>query len=213
MNPSDDARFEVLHGHYGETFSNIELAVKKRDRLFSLILVFLAVFLLQLASPAETEKTLSIAVGAKLGLKDPVPISVLGSVLWLAVAAFVVRYYQSVIHLERNYTYIHLLEQQLASFYKKTAFTREGESYLKKYSSFSQWVWWLHMVAFPILMVFALGSKWTFELFDLSLPWAQRIFDTLAFFAVVISTVLYMRQVHSDNEKPEDAQQTAESDR
>lgn len=196
MQPSDDARLQALHAHYLDTFAHIQATLRQRDRLFLFILILISVMLLQMVAPEESERAISEVVGAKLGLSTPLDISVLGSVIWFALLALVVRYFQAVVHLERQYDYIHDVEDQLSRSFDGKAFTREGQAYLGNYPLFSRWTWVLYTILFPGLLIAVLGLKLGTEVYRSETFGLRIAFDAVAFAAVFVSTVLYLALVH-----------------
>ena len=196
MQPSDDARLEALHGHYLDTFAHIQTTLRQRDRLFLFILVLISVMLLQMVAPDESERALSEVAGTKLGLSKPLNVTVLGSIIWFALLGLVVRYFQAVVHLERQYDYIHNLEDQLSLHYDGKAFTREGQAYLVNYPLFSCWTSALYTMLFPALLIAVLAVKLGTEVCRSETFGLRVAFDAVAFSAVLISTVLYLVLVH-----------------
>ncbi len=194
MSELSDTKLEVLSSHYDETFSNIKAALRQRDRLFVLLLVIVTVMLLQAIAPEEAGTTLSEMVGTRLGV-GPIDVSVISSVLWFSALAAVVRYFQAVVYAERQYEYIHRLEEVLSSHFDDKAFTREGRAYLDGYPLFSKWTWVLYTIAFPGLLVAVLGGKLITETCGASFG-LQIAFDSLAFVLITISTALYLVLVH-----------------
>jgi len=128
-----EEKLSLLHDHYQETFAWIQDYLKLRDRLFAYVLVIITLMLFQMHSPAESGGAISELITKKLELKTPIDVAFLSSVLWFALLSLVVRYYQTVVHIERQYDYIHKIEAQLSPEYDGKAFTREGKSYLKNY--------------------------------------------------------------------------------
>lgn len=194
---SEDAKVQVLHAHYIDTFSNIRSALSQRDRLFAYILIVISVMLLQVVAPKDADTALGTLVSEKLGLSGPRSLALLGAVLWFALLGFVVRYFQAVIYIERQYRYIHSLEELLTANYGGTAaFTREGRSYLSDYPLFSKWTSALYTIAFPFLLVLVLAVKIGTEFCRASALGWLFTFDALTFGAIGVSVVLYLVSLH-----------------
>ena len=123
--------------------------------------------------------------------------NLLGTLLWLLLFGFSSRYYQTVIQIERQYDYIHHLEELISKRYPNTrAFTREGKSYLDEYPIFSNWIWLLYTLAFPLIILTCiviriLGELEVYETLSLSL-----IPSFVAYLLVGTSTVLYIGKLH-----------------
>src|SRR5918992_4064832 len=125
MNPSDDKKLELLYAHYNDTYAGIQAIVKSRDRFFVGSLVLLAVMSFQIALPTESGNAIAEFARSKLGIESRVSVSFLSSVIWAGLLFVVIRYFQIVVHLERQYRYIHALEADLSPLYSGTPFTRE----------------------------------------------------------------------------------------
>ena len=147
----EQEKLSLLHDHYKETFTHIQNYLKLRDRLFVYVLLVITLMLFQMYSPSGSTGVISELLTKKLELKTPIDISFLSSIIWFALLSLVVRYYQTVVYIERQYDYIHTIEDQLSPEYDHKAFIREGKAYLKNYPLFSSWVCILYTIVFPIL--------------------------------------------------------------
>lgn len=193
---SEDTKVEVLHAHYIDTFGHIRNALGQRDRLFAYIVATVAAMLLQVVAPEDTDAAIGRLISEKLAMTGTFSLSLLGTVLWFALLGFVIRYFQSVIYIERQYEYIHFLEGLLAANYEGTAFTREGKSYLNEYPLFSKWTWRLYTIVFPALLIAVLGLKLATEfLRTTQLGWLFT-FNALTFGAISVSVALYLISLH-----------------
>lgn len=193
---TEDKKLEILHDHYKDTFVHIKDYLKLRDKLLFLILLVITLMLFQIYSPQESGEAVSQLITGKLALQQPIDISFIGSILWFSLLAFVVRYFQTVVHIERQYKYIHELEEHLSSNYDSPAFTREGKSYLSGYPLFSTWTWILYTVIFPVLLLIVVFSKMYGEWCHAGDVTVLRYINTTIFFSLFISTVLYLLLIH-----------------
>jgi hypothetical protein len=193
---SEETKIEVLHAHYVDTFSHIRRALNQRDRLFTYIVIAVTVMLLQIVAPRDTDAALGRLISEKLALSGTLSLSVVGTVLWFALLGLVIRYCQTVIYTERQYAYIHSLEELLAANYGGAAFTREGKSYLSDYPPFSKWTWSLYTIVFPSLLIVVLALKLASEFCrEPRLGWLFA-FDALTFGAIGVSEALYLLSIH-----------------
>ena len=122
---NDDKKLELLNDHYKDTFVYLKETLRLRDRLFVFILVTITLLLFQLYSPSEAGTTIGAFIAKQLDVQNAVSIAFVGSVIWFALLAFVMRYFQTVIFIEIQYNYIHNVENQLSVHYDHKAFTRE----------------------------------------------------------------------------------------
>ncbi len=192
---SEDKKVELLNDHYKDSFLNIKDSLKLRDRLFFGVLAVITIMLYQIYLPQEAGNAIGQFIAKGLNLEKPINTSFIGSVIWFILLGLVVRYFQTVVYIERQYDYIHNLEDQLSSLYNNMAFTREGKSYLSNYPYFSDWVWILYANFFPILLIIVIIAKILNEIRFAGLS-ALSIFDILVSVSIVVSTILYLCMIH-----------------
>ena len=192
---SEDVKFEVLNDHYKDTFLNIKDSIKLRDRFFFCVLVTITPMLYQIYSPQNAGDAISDLVAQILKLQNSIDLSFISSLLWFTLLGIVVRYFQMVVYIERQYDYIHRLEAQLNEYFNDTtSFTREGKFYLDSYPEFSNWVWFLYTIVFPIMLVIFIMIK---VINDWNIfPLATTIINSLIAIAIIISIALYICMVH-----------------
>lgn len=106
-------KIELLYDHYKETFAIIKGSLGQRNRFF--VLVFLVITLQFLfATSSESISFLIItAIQAKYKIDISGQMSIIQSLLWLVLLYLTMRYYQVNVYVERQYNYIHSLEQDI----------------------------------------------------------------------------------------------------
>lgn len=186
----------LLHEHYKETFNNIQGYLKLRDRLFAYVLLIVTLMLFQMYSPSGSTGAISELLTKKLELKTLIDISFLSSIIWFALLSLVVRYYQTVVYIERQYNYIHTIEDQLSPEYDRKAFTREGDSYLKNYPLFSSWTWILYTIVFPTLLSVIVVVKTIGEIRQTEGINVLLSINTIIAFCILLSSLFYVSLVH-----------------
>ena len=193
---TEDSKLEVLHDHYKDTFTILQGHLQLRDRIFVFTLLAVTVILFQIFSPEGSGQAISQFVMSKLGLNSPIDTSFLGTIIWFATLALVVRYFQTVVYIERQYDYVHQLEEYLNRAYGSKIFTREGKFYLSRYPTFSRWTAFLYGVIFPALLCMVVVMK---ILADWSQPsggavqsWVNQIISGF----ILLSTGLYLLWIH-----------------
>ena len=192
----EDAKLQLLHDHYKDTFFYIQEYIKLRDRLFLFILIVVTFMLFQLYSPVSAGEAVSHFITKKLELKSPIDITFIGSIIWFGLLSLVVRYFQTVVHIERQYKYIHQIEEQLSSEYANKVFTREGKAYLNDYPVFSSWAWILYTIVFPALLGALVIFKINREIWQAgSISLLISVNSAIALF-IVLSILFYLLLVH-----------------
>lgn len=197
-NASNDTKFTTLYSHYSNTFANIKESIKLRDKLTASILLVLIFLILCTFWPTDAITAFSGMSEQKLGFAVNIDVGFLGSIIWLALLIVIVRYTQVVVYIERQYKYIHKIEEELHKhFDNNIVFTRESKSYLKDYPKFSNWVWILYMVIFPLIVGIIVLVKITSEWLIFSHANILLLFlNTAIAVFILVSIVLYMLFMH-----------------
>ena len=196
----EEAKFNNLCSHYKDTFDIHRASIKQRDTLFYGLLIILAVFTLQLSSTEVVVSVVNDYVSKTTGIKLGKSTDFISTLLWLLLLGFTTRYYQVVIEIERQYGYLHALEEKLNGYYPESkAFTREGKSYLSKYPLFSNWVWLLYTVFFPCLIIFCVIMRIYSEIEGMQSIEANQIIDFICCLIIAISSILYIYRLHESS--------------
>lgn len=192
----EEAKFNNLCSHYRDTFDVHRTSRKQRDTLFYGLLIILSVFTLQLSSTEAVTIIVSEFISKSTGIKLGGNIDFISTFLWLFMLGFTTRYYQLVIEIERQYSYLHVLEKNLNTFYPGSkVFTREGEFYLSNHPRFSNWVWSLYTLVFPILIIFCVFMRIFSQVEVINFIEVNQLIDFICFLIVEISSILYIYEL------------------
>jgi len=195
MTSATEKQLEVLSRHYSETFELVKADVAKRDRLFLYILIVIFVLLLYMSAPDAMSALLDNFLKSRIGGGNQTPlidVAFMGAILLLGLLSLSHTYFQTVLHVERQYNYVYQLEKQLSQYFDEPAFSREGEFYKKHRRRFSGWTktifWWLFPSLFLLFNVIFL-----YYLFAVSqAPLFYKIVDTVITASILRSLWLYM---------------------
>jgi hypothetical protein len=192
----ENTKLEVLNDHYKDTYKCIEDLRNRRDKYLLYILVVIIFMLFQLIFPKDAEETISQLIISKLSIANPIDVSFLISVIWLIMAALEIRYFQTIIQLERQYDYFHHLENVISKIYRGNAFTREGTTYLSTYCLFSNWAWFIFTILFPVLFLMIIIITITTEILLKSITMPLLIFNIVFAVIIFITAVLFFISLH-----------------
>jgi len=196
----DEAKFNNLCSHYKDTFDIHQASIKQRDKLFYGLLVILAVFTLQLSSTEVVVSVVNDYVSKNTGIKLGKSADFISTLLWLLLLGFTTRYFQVIIGIERQYGYLHHLEEKLNCFHPESkVFTREGKFYLSKYPLFSNWVWLLYTVFFPSLIIFCVVMRINSEIEVMISIEVNQIIDFTCYLIIGTSSILYIYRLHESS--------------
>lgn len=193
---SEDTKLQILAEHYNSTYDTLLIKIRQREKFFLLVLVILIVKLFRIYTPEEAMLVITQLISSRLGVTAPLNFSFIESVIWFCLLAAVLRYFQSVVYIERQYDYIHKLEKRLNAHFENSAFTRESSSYLKNFPRFLNWVSFLYTVFFPILLMAIISCKVTYDFHLMGFKSLLSWFNGLIFLAIITSTVLYLITIH-----------------
>lgn len=169
--------------------------------LFYALLVILALFALQVTSADLVNGALNGYVKKELGVTLDKNSNLHSSLLWFLLFGVSTKYYQTVILIERQYDYIHYLEEIINGKYyiDSRVFTREGKAYLNKYPMFSNWTCFLYTVAFPLLVLLCITVRILGEFSKIEALGLLGLAPSFVCYLLVdISTILYLVKLHEN---------------
>lgn len=184
---------DVLHDHYKDSFSHIREREKQRDRLFLILIGLFALLSLQVLYPAAFGGVLGPlkVSGAEVDL-GALPLPALLSASWVFTFAIALRYCQVSIDVERQYPYLHALEEKIsAAIGDRDLYRREGRAYLQNYPLFSDWAWFCYVFLFPAIVALATLALSIGEWAMLPHHWLYKLLDSIVAAAILISFLLY----------------------
>ena len=165
----DNAKFQLLHQHYKDTFQIIKETTKERSTLIRLIFIILIISVLYTFWPSGFASTVSQVLTKKVGIELNLTSSIgniVGSIIWLVLLVIIVRYTQVVIYIKRQYEYINRVEAEIHEHYESdsTAFTREGKFEARKNQKISKLTRLSYTVLFPttlgIIILSIIAKQW-----------------------------------------------------
>lgn len=189
-------KLQILSEHYSHTFDFLQSHLKRRDKLFVWALLVMAIMLFHIYIPSEVSNLVEQLIEKKLEVKTQINFIYIQSVIWFILLAIVIKYFQSVIFIERQYGYLHSLEELLSSEYEQSAFTREGKSYLSNYPAFLNWASFLYTILFPAMLAVISISKIVSEYRQYGLDEPLIWFNILICIFIIISLGLYLYGIH-----------------
>jgi hypothetical protein len=188
-----DQQLEILHDHYKDSFTQVREREKQRDRLFLILLALLALLsamVLYYSSMTQVLGSITVA-GTRVNLVA-LPAPALLTSVWVFVLAIALRYCQISLTVERQYSYVHMLEEKLSEAVgDDDLYRREGRAYLHDYPAFSDWAWISYIYVFPAIMTLATLGLLTMEWIRFPSGWPFKVFDSGLGTAVTLTLFLY----------------------
>lgn len=191
-----ESKLNNLCAHYKDTYDIHLGSVKQRDALFYALLVIAAFFSLQITSMEFVNGIITDYLAKETGIAIAKDSSLLSTLLWFLLLGISTKYFQVTVQIERQYEYLHALEESLNRHYPGTpVFTREGASYLNDYPTFSNWLWLLNTLAFPLLLLLAISIRIKSEISSTSDIY-PLIPNFICYLLIGTSTVLFLGKLH-----------------
>ncbi len=156
---SEESKLQILNDHYKDSFAQLIIYKKSRDRLLIAVFGTAGIQLFQLFSPKDADSTIGAVIAKQLGVQSPPDMLLITTLIWIILVALVFKYFLAVVNVELHYDYIHQLEDSLNNTFGSHLFTREGKFYRGKSSMLSGMVWWIYNLILPIILGAAVISK------------------------------------------------------
>jgi hypothetical protein len=198
MATEQNTHLEVLSAHYSETFSLLKSAVERRDRLFAYILAIILALLLYMRTPSAVGDWINQYLNKQAGQESPaeqtnplprqdyIDDSFIGVILGIGLLSLSHTYFQTVLHIERQYSYVYQLEKQLSSSFDDKAFIREGKHYREHRRKFSSWTKAIFWYFFPLLFL-AFIAIWSY--FVITNPYMYPIYKVANGGIIVVTLI------------------------
>jgi hypothetical protein len=185
----NDSKLDLLHEHYKESCMNVKECVKQRDKLFVFVLVILFLQFLDLSIAEKSADAFNQLIFNKIGYNFNLDHVFLGALLWFLLFSTSLRYFQINLGINRQYSYIHKIENKLCELSGDCEFiSREGKGYLEDYPFFLDWVHLVYTWIFPILLLTTALIK---ILIDFA--WSTSgLLNSMFFAGVSLTTISYL---------------------
>ncbi len=130
----NDKFLDKLCDHYKDTFEISKAVKERRDKCFIILCLLESASFLLVIDPQFIVKLFTDVLNKKNEIIMMIGCNVLQTTFWFFIAYVLIQYIQAVFNIERNYTYLHKLEQKIVELSDRNAiFNREGEHYVSDY--------------------------------------------------------------------------------
>jgi hypothetical protein len=183
----------LLHDHYKDTFTLIRSRESQRDKLFFWLLLVYALLIVEVQYPANTHGLLgALSVGGNTVDLKFVPLALLLDASWLLLAGLALKYCQVTKAVERQYDYLHVLEDRISDgLGDQELYRREGRAYLSRYPRLLTWAWFCYTILFPVALIVAALYLYVVEVRVLGHDLKSEVFDGAFVASIVITIGLY----------------------
>ncbi|OQX22742.1 MAG: hypothetical protein BWK80_29575 [Desulfobacteraceae bacterium IS3] len=189
---SEDIKINILIDHYNRQTEINRNERLLRDKLYYAVIFIIAIMFLLISNPSQTQGDIIGFINKISDFNFSVSFNVLNSLLWVMLLFFLLQLYRLNISIEKNYEYIHLMEQKIASLVgDNEAFSKEGKFYLTNYPKLLNFSHNFYSYITPLLIFLVSFLKISIEI-KTSFSWFL-LFD-IAVFGLVFTVIwLYFR--------------------
>jgi hypothetical protein len=156
-------KLDVLYDHYKETFSLSSEAQKKRSIFFVSLVISIMVLFLFLIDSNGVITTISEYLKNNFSVALSIRTAIIQTFVWVIVLYLFMRYFQTNIYIERQYSYIDQLEQEISKELQSNIFARESKNYLQKHPMVLDIINFIYKWIFPVLGILLITFKIIFE--------------------------------------------------
>lgn len=176
----DDAKLELLHDHHKDSFSRIRERESQRDRLFLVLVGLYALLTIQIQYPLDFNTTIDTITpfGVEISVES-LPFAALLSATWLFTAAIALRYFTTSTNIERQYDYLHKIEEAMSPEFEGDIYRRESREYTERYPLLQSVAWRSYTLLFPIVALLATSFLLAEELRNLDYFALNKVLDSV----------------------------------
>lgn len=184
--------FEQKCIHYQNVMDTHKKSLRLRDIYFYISLSFSLFFLL----PNEIHnQVISFIIKNNTGINDS---SNFLPWLWLFVIILPIKYFQNQINLEKEYDYIHKLEDELVNLVGNNTifFTKEGKHYLNVYTGFKKTLHFFYQyITLFILFICPVVKLWETYCLVNKFIWLSHLLCVLLLSWLIISYFIALKEI------------------
>lgn len=141
---------EILYDHYKESCEIARKNEERRNKLFIIVCVLIGLLFLFSYAPDSILGLMQSWLKENYKCDLMFSSNIIQAILWVILFIFTLRYLGLNINLDRNYSYIHQLENKINKE-GKLNITREGKSYLKDYPVLNNVTYYSYRIALPFI--------------------------------------------------------------
>lgn len=190
MTPTDDKKMEIIYDHYKDTFQIQLKYVESRNKYFLIVLALISLLFFQMAFPGLAESILFQWMQKEISETSKINSSFFNSIFLFGLLWSLILYYQINLHIDRQYKYIHKLEENISIQISDFEISREGKSYTKPFPLVSWVIIRIYKFVFPSAILAAIGVKLNNEFYNNDKLF--KIFNIIICILIGFISILYI---------------------
>lgn len=193
----DELKYSTIYDHYKETVAYLKKDLEKRDKITLYILVLFSIYFIVEFKPSDSVMVANTFIKNKAGFLLNLNYDILSTLVLVLILGTIIKYFQMCLNIEKQYDYIHNLEDKLNALSDEKLITREGYSYLKEYPLLSALIHRIYTFFLPLLIIVAMIIK-TYMIIKTGLSILTVINITIGFL-IILCTILYWLFIYRAN--------------
>ena len=195
--PKNDNYVELFYDHYKDTFEQIKGYIRRRNVCTFVVLSLIVFLSLQVSNPELASTISSEVINKKVG-NVQIDFEYIKTVLYLSLLWVLSIYYRTILNIEKNYTYIHEIDNELSDAIIPFRIEREGKYYLTHYPYLLNFVDLLYSIILPISIILFTCFNWINEINNFSCFFWIR---SIIFICTIVISLLYLSYKHFNDFK------------
>ena len=192
-NVRNEKSLELYYDHYKDTFSYLRVYISARDKVFYITLGLLIAIFFQSNNPDVAKNISVVLVKKNIGDNIYINTNFINSLLLFAFLSLVIKYFQLTLLIERQYPYLHSIEEELTANLG-IKITREGKSYAETYPIVLSVIHRIYSWLFPGVLISIIIVKFFNELKFFGDEWKNGyfIFDSIILLFMLAIVITYI---------------------
>lgn len=196
MTKNDDQKLEIFYDHYKDSFQHQLKYLENRNRYFLIVLLLIGVLFFQTAFPYAAKNIIESLSKKQFGNNHLVDTSFANSILLFGLLWAIILYIQANISIERQYKYIHQIEEKLSDQLSPFEISREGKTYKEEQPFIKKIIYWIYSLLFPVGLIGAFFYKAVIELTQENIPLGFLLLDLLLISVIQVLIIGYFAKKH-----------------
>lgn len=194
---------EILYDHYKESNLLSQNAQKQRNKLFKYLCLAILFNLIFLIYPDEIIDILNQFLNNNYSITISIAYIIIQSSCWILITYLLTQYLHKNIYIERQYSYLKSLEEEIGNELKTKVFNRESDNYLNNYPLILNVLDFFYKWFLPIAIILINGIKLYYEYVN-KVCLFLKITDTLCFGFIFLLIILYLKMLHFNSKNNND---------
>lgn len=160
----DSTKLEILYDHYKDTFQHQIKYMESRNRYFLYSLLLIGILFFQISFPDAAEDLVRSVTQKQIHDEFILDFSIVNSLFLFGLLWVLILYFQTNITIDKQFKYLHMVEEELSNQIAPLEITREGKFYRSNKALISKYIGMIYRIVYPICIMLSIIIKIIFDL-------------------------------------------------